>query len=332
MNDWGIFGHDWAVDYLRKGIANARVRHAYLIVGTPNVGKNLLAHTFASALNCTAPDITLRPCGECRSCKLMQSGNHPDMLYAELDPTSGALKIDPVRAIISKLAMKPYEARYRVALFQNFDSAADRTQDAMLKTLEEPPSHAILILLAQSPEALLPTILSRSQIIHLRPIAIDTLQAVLIKHYGAPDDQAEHLARFSGGRIGWAIDALQNPDVLDQRSKALDLFEEVLRGNRIIRFGLAEALSKDKDKLSLYPLFELWLTYWRDILHSIAGETHSLCNIDRIEMIRYFAQALSTDDVLKGIKTTQTTITQLSANINLRLRLEVLFLDYPFLR
>ena len=331
MNHWHIFGHDWAIRYLQQGIANERVRHAYLVLGTPNIGKHLLAHTFASALNCTAPDVAVRPCGECRSCRLMKSGNHPDMLYGELDPTSGALKIDAVRAVISKLAMKPYEARYRIAIFEDFDHAAARTQDAMLKTLEEPPSHAILILLATSLEALLPTILSRSQIIHLRPVSTETLQDVLINHYRAPFDDAVRLAHFSGGRIGWAISALQNPEVLDQRAKALDLFEQALTGNRRVRFGFAEGLSKDKDKLALYPLLELWLTYWRDIIHAISGNTTSLCNIDRINTINQFANVISDEDALNAIKITQTTLSQLSANINLRLRLETMFLDYPYL-
>ncbi|MDZ4672599.1 MAG: DNA polymerase III subunit [Phototrophicales bacterium] len=333
MNTWGIFGHDWAVNYLQQGLENDRIRHAYLIIGTPNIGKHLLSHTFASALNCTTPDIAMRPCGVCRSCKLMASGNHPDMLYGELDPNTGALKIDAIRAVISKLAMKPYDARYRVAIFEDFDHAAARTQDAMLKTLEEPPPHAVLILLATSLEALLPTILSRSQIIHLRPVSTETLQTVLVNQYGASTDHATKLAHFSGGRIGWAISALQNPDVLEQRAKALDLFEQALTGNRMVRFGMAEALSKDKDKQAVFPLLELWLTYWRDILHTIEGNMTSICNIDRHDALHHFsASGMSTEDALKAIKTTQTTLSQLGANINLRLRLEVMFLDYPYVR
>lgn len=329
MNEWSIFGHDWAVQYLRQSLQHGRVRHAYLIVGTPNIGKHLLAHTFASALNCTAPDIALRPCGTCRSCRLMVSGNHPDMIYAELDPNSGILKIDAVRAVIGKLAMKPYEARYRVAIFDEFDRTQARTQDAMLKTLEEPPAHAVIILIASGLESILPTILSRSQIIHLRPVSIETSYHVLRQHYGADDDTAQHLAHFCGGRIGWAISALHNPETLDQRATALDLFEQALSGMRHVRFDLADGLSKDK--LALFPLLELWLTYWRDILHVIEGEQHSLCNIDRLDKIRQFAKVMSVEDVLKGIRATQTTLSQLNANINLRLRLEVMFLDYPYL-
>ncbi|MCL4252152.1 MAG: DNA polymerase III subunit delta' [Anaerolineae bacterium] len=331
MSEWSILGHDWAVQYLRQSLAHGRVRHAYLIVGTPNIGKHLLAHTFASALNCTAPDIAMRPCGTCRSCKLMTSGNHPDMIYGELDPNSGILKIDAVRAVISKLAMKPYEARYRVAIFDEFDRTQARTQDAMLKTLEEPPAHAVIILIASGLDSILPTILSRSQIVHLRPVSIETLYHILKHHYGADDNTAKNLAHFSGGRIGWAISALQNPDVLEQRAKALNLFEEILMGNRIERFDFAEALSKDKDKQALFPLLELWLTYWRDILHMIEGEIGSICNIDRPDTLLYFsANGVTTEDALRGIKATQTTLAQLSANINLRLRLEVMFLDYPY--
>ncbi|MFW5692320.1 MAG: DNA polymerase III subunit delta', partial [Chloroflexota bacterium] len=127
-HQWPVYGHDWAVDYLRRGMANTRVRHAYLITGTSGLGKDTLAHAFAMALNCTEPDESLRPCGVCSACKRTRSGNHPDILYTETDANTGALKIEAIRAVTSRIAMKPYDARYRIAIMRDFDRAQPRAQ------------------------------------------------------------------------------------------------------------------------------------------------------------------------------------------------------------
>jgi DNA polymerase III subunit delta' len=326
-HNWPVYGHDWAVDYLRKGMENGRVRHAYLIAGTAGIGKNTLAHAFAMALNCVEEDPAHRPCGECRSCRQVVSGNHPDLLYTETDPTTGALKIEEVRSLTSRIAMKPYQARYRVAVLQDFDHAQPRAQDALLKTLEEPPPHAVLILLASSLEPILPTITSRSQVIHLRPVAADVISAVLMADYELEEEQAVLLARLSGGRLGWAISAVQQPEVFDQRMQALDLLEQALQMNRAGRFDLAQDLSRDK--VALAQLLELWLTYWRDVLLMTENSPVRLCNIDRQVTIEQLVYTVTPEQALEALRATQTLLDQLTLNINLRLAIEVMFLSYP---
>lgn len=325
---WPVFGHDWAVDQLRKSIAHGRVRHAYLITGASNIGKNTLAHAFAMALNCTAPDEAARPCLQCRSCHLIMSGNHPDILYGEHDDSTGALRIDAIRAVMRGLSMKPFESRYRVAIFADFDAAQPRAQDALLKTLEEPSPSAILILQAASPEALLPTITSRSQIINLRPVTLPVIRDMLAEHYGAETDRAELLARLCGGRIGWAISAFEDPAVLEQRETALDLLERCIEANRAGRFDVAQNLGKDKQALG--PVLELWQTYWRDLLLLTSGAREvPPANSDRLVRLQQFAIRLSTDEVNAALKATRRLLNDLRYNINLRLALEVMFLDYP---
>src|SRR5690606_21134427 len=146
-----------------------------------------------------------------RSCKLIYSQNHPDMLYSERDEKTGRLKIDALRDVMRLLALKPYDSRYRVAIFEGFDHAAPRAQDALLKTLEEPAPHAVLILLAESNENIMPTIVSRCQIIPLRPVSQAEVKGFLQMH-GADDERATLLARLSSGRIGWALTALQRSE------------------------------------------------------------------------------------------------------------------------
>lgn len=325
--NWPVYGHDWAVDYLRRGLANARVRHAYLITGMDSTGKDTLAHAFAMALNCEEPDVKDRPCFQCRSCKKIMSGNHSDMIYSETDPTTGALRIEAVRSVTSRLAMKPYEGRYRVAIMRDFQRARPQAQDALLKTLEEPAPHAVLILLASSLESILPTIISRSQVISLRPVAFHVVHDVLTTHYEVSEDEAQEIARFSGGRIGWAIRAAQEPDLLTQRAEALDMLEEAIRGDRRGRFDLAAGLGRDKS--ALYPLLELWLTFWRDMLLYIEGSSVKLSNIDRTVSIEQLSYDLMPEDVLKALEATRDMLDNLDTNANLRLALEAMFLDYP---
>ncbi len=330
QNTWAVYGHDWAVTYLQKGMLNNRVRHAYLITGAPNVGKSALAESFAMALNCQEADMMARPCGICRDCKKILSGNHSDVLYAEADATTGALKIEAVRTISSRIAMKPYEGRYRIAIFPHFDRAQPRTQDALLKTLEEPPPHAVLILLAASLESVLSTIISRSQVIQLRPVPAHYIRTILTERYHINADDAALLARISGGRIGWALEAIRTPELLAQREADLDLLDDALRADRSGRFALADKLSRDKSALA--PLFELWLTYWRDVLLYLEGDAERVCNIDRRPHIERMAYDVTAEAALRAIRATQTALNHLTYNLNLRLALEVMFLDFPGLR
>ncbi len=326
-HSWPVYGHDWAVDYLHRSIVKERVRHAYLITGPPSIGKRTLAQAFAMTLNCKHDDKAARPCGECRPCRLTRSGNFIDLLVAESDDSTSVLKIDAVREITHQIAMKPYEGRYKIAIFPDFQQAQPRAQDALLKTLEEPPAYAVLILLATSLESILPTITSRSQVIQLRPVTSDIIHNALMLNYKMMNEKAEMLARLSGGRIGWAIDAAQSEDMLEQREQALDLLESTLNMNRAERFDVAGKLGQDKP--SLKTLLQLWQTYWRDVLLHTEKSEISTTNVDRQIKIEQLAYDVTAAQALTALKATQTMLDQLNTNVNARLALEVMFLDYP---
>lgn len=323
--NWNVYGHDWAVDHLRKSMAYGRVRHAHLIAGAESVGKETLARAFAMALNCTNPDI--QPCGECSSCRRITSGNHPDVIYSERESDTSPLKIEEIRSVTQRLALKPFEARYRIAILRDFDAAQPRAQDALLKTLEEPAPHAMMILLARSLDAILPTITSRSQVLHLRPAPVGLVYDVLREHYPVDDAMAGLLARVSGGRIGWAIRALQQPELLEQRGMALDLLEQILSMNRAQRFEQANDLSKDKG--ALVTLLELWQTYWRDALLISTRSGIEPTNIDRAQALEQLAENYPAETMLAALNATRGTLQMLTTNANTRLALEVMFLDYP---
>lgn len=343
MNAWGVIGHDWAVEHLRKSMEFRRVRHAYLILGAESVGKETLARAFAMALNCEDPDPARHPCGVCAACTRIAHGTHPDVIYAQHDATTGALRIEEIRSVAGKLALKPFEARYRVAIFRDFDLARPQAQDALLKTLEEPSPASLLFLLArstdanlpttasgmtQTPEAILPTITSRSQIIRLRPVPASEIAHALIEQYSAGEDQASLIASASSGRVGWAIRALQDPGLLAQRETALDLLERLVAQPLTGRFKESDGLAKDR--LALYPLLSLWQTWWRDLLLLAEGAETPLTNLDRAAHLRVLAQHCTPDEVFEALSATRTALhTLITTNVQAKLALDVMLLQYP---
>ena len=327
--NWPVIGHEWAVDFLQRALANSRNRHAYLISGSPALGKMKLALAFARALNCEADLPLRRPCLACRSCTAISRGNDPDLIVAAGED-GAPLKVDAIRAVARQLALKPYASRYRIAVLEDFHLVAPLAQDALLKTLEEPPGHAVLLLLAASLEPVLPTIRSRAQQLPLRPVPPDAIKRHLMAS-GCEEEQAELLARLSGGRVGWAIAASQDPTPLDFRNEMLDLLSRVLEGSRLQRMQESDQLSRraGKDKAWLRNVLEIWQTYWRDVLLQCCDSPVKPCNSDRSAQIRALAGRLETAAALAALHATGRTLQALSTNANLRLALDALFLDYP---
>jgi DNA polymerase-3 subunit delta' len=250
------------------------------------------------------------------------------MLTARPDEKTGAIKIDAVRELMRTIALKPYSSPYRVTILENFDNAQDRAQDALLKTLEEPPPHAVLILLVSSPKGVLSTITSRCQSLPLRPLPLDTVKQALLDS-GAGDDQAALLAQLSAGRIGWALQALHHPEILTHRTQILDVLDNTLRGRLTQRFQLAEELAK-YDKVELRLILEIWQTYLRDLALLTQRSAVTPCNLDRLPMLEEFANQISAEAALKALRTTHFLLEDtLYTNANVRLALEVMMLDYP---
>ncbi|MFZ4827885.1 MAG: ATP-binding protein [Phototrophicaceae bacterium] len=329
-HNWLVYGHDWAVNQFRKSLQHNRLRHAYLISGTDSIGKRTLAYSLAMAINAPHAQQVGNIDYEKRASKLIMSGNHPDIVVAEHDSKTGALKIEAVREVTNKLALKPFEATYRIAIMNDFEQARPQAQDALLKTLEEPTERAILILLVNNPDKILATINSRCQIINLRPLSLEDTRHTLIHYYTLPPDQADLLARICGGRIGWAIQAHRDPSILEQRTDALNLLEDILRGKRAKRFASVEGISKDKP-LTLVVL-QLWMSYWRDLMIVTQGVHLPITNIDRQAMLTDLARSVVVERLQEAILATRDTAQSIrDTNVNVRLALENLTLRYPYL-
>ena len=335
---WGLIGHDWAVDLLRLSLLNGRQRHAYLFTGAASLGKRALALAFAQALNCEAEAVARRPCGSCRACRAIQRESDPD-LFLVAGEAGAPLKIGDIREVARLLALKPYAARYRIAILEDFHLIAPSAQDALLKTLEEPPAHAILILLATAEgkvlrgkleDLILPTIRSRAQTIPLKPAPIELVKRTLIER-GGDQERADLVARLSSGRIGWALTAMADDELLDFRRESLDALREIVDGGRLSRLKRAERLSKQTagQKAALRDILEIWLTYWRDVLLLCHDCPVKPSNSDRAGEIRSLAARIEPAAARTALQATRRTIDALATNANLRLALDALFLDYP---
>ena len=172
---WPIIGHQWAIELLDHGIQTHKLSHAYLFVGPNQVGKRTLGKALAQAILCTEDQA---PCGTCRSCQLIERGRHPDVQVVASD--GDRIKIEAIREMQHLVALSPVEGPYRIILIPDFDRATTSAANALLKTLEEPPSTVVLVLTATNVEALLPTIVSRCQIVPLRLLPGAEIRAALI--------------------------------------------------------------------------------------------------------------------------------------------------------
>lgn len=327
--NWGLLGHEWAVNLLRRQIADERLRHAYLFTGPLGVGRRSLALRLAQAVNCSQPPAPGAICGECRACRGFGRGQHPDLLLVERQEGDREIKIDALRALTRALSRTPLEARYQIALVLNFHHASEEAANALLKTLEEPNPSVILCLTALDADSIPATVVSRCEVLRLRPLPQAELAPALQTHLGVDAAQASLLASVSQGLPGLALRLQYDTTLLENRAQWLSALQGLLAGSRVQRFAFAEKASKDRKELKNMLL--VWLSYWRDVLVSASGATVPLANTDRAAEIGAVAQDIGFSQAADALQAVERTLTQLETNVNARLALEVLLLELPLL-
>jgi DNA polymerase III subunit delta' len=331
-NNWNLTGHEWAVDMLKKHVVHGTVRHAYLFAGPPGMGRRILALRFAQALNCKTPVEPGIPCGQCRDCKQIEAMQHVDLhIVQAVDDDGkarlgGTLKVDQIREIRRLLTYKPYQSNYRVALFLRFGEANDSAANALLKTLEEAPSYAVLILTADNPEQLLPTIVSRCEVLRLRPLRIDQVQHALEdKDYET--NQAKWIAHISGGRFGTALRLIESESLMLEREERLNDLQSLISASRVEKFAYADKLSRDRE--SMRKAILIWLSYWRDVMLRTAQARTPLVNVDRNLEIEDLAGQMDLSSARRVVMDLESALEKMDGNVNPRLLAEVLLLDLP---
>ena len=329
--EWGILGHQWAVDLLAQHAAHDGLRHAYLFTGPPGIGRRTLALRLAQAVNCLKPPLPGQPCGACPACVRLSKMQHPDLTVTQAEQTGGTLKVEQVRELQRSLSLAPYEARYRVALLLRFEEANPSAANALLKTLEEPPAQVLLLLTAESLESLLPTIVSRCESIRLRPLPLQDVAAGLEQRWGIPREQALLLAHLSGGRPGTAVRMHEHPEVLEARQTWLNDLASLMHAARVERFAYAQAAVKAaaEGKDSLRQCLMVWISFWHDVIYQACGSAAPLTNLDWAAQANEWGEIFGLARSRAALERIEHTLTLIDANVHPRLALETLFLDLP---
>ena len=325
--NWGMIGHEWAVKLLKNHIAQKQTRHAYLFTGPQGIGKRTLGLKFTQAVNCPNSTPDALPCEKCITCKRIQDMVYPDLNVVQAEQVGGVLKVEQIRELQHSLSLAPYEGKYRIALLLRFEEAHISASNALLKTLEEPNPQVILILTAESPELLLPTIVSRCEIIRLRPASIDSLTSALHEHMDVPQADARFLAHIANGRPGLAVKLHNHPDQLEKRLEVIEELCSLLNASRVDRFEYAQGLANDKEAARI--TLQTWVIFWRDILLKTTTSTAPLTNLDQETKIEAIASQLDTKTTYEVIKEIETTLDLMDRNVNLRLAIEVMLLKLP---
>ncbi len=329
--EWNILGHQTAIRYLKNHTEPGKIRHAYLITGPDGVGRRTLALAFAKALNCLQPPKAGDFCDHCLACRQINEQRYPDLTVVEVAEGSKDLKIDQIREMQQTLALAPFQSPYRLVLIPDFQRATIGASNALLKSLEEPPSKAVLVLTADAKESLLETIASRCEVIRLRPATIEGLENYLAAEKGLGPKIAQRLAHLAGGRVGTAIAYSQNQDLLEQYQSALQDLAHLLRSRLRQRLQYVEKRQgrKANTREQFAFLIATWLTFWRDVMIRRETDNIPLVNLDQSELIQETASLMSATQIERILKMHERSLGLLDSNVNPRLVIENLLLQLP---
>lgn len=325
---WNIIGHKKILDLLEKHILS-RPSHAYLFIGEEHLGKRTVAEQFAKILECN--DKTKRPCEKCLSCVQFDAGTHPDIIVLKKEPPlnkkslirrEGKIKIGKVRHLKRIFSLKPHSSPYKICLAPEADKLNEAASNALLKILEEPLGNVIFILIAPHVRALLPTIVSRCEIIKFFPIPKNILSASLKNKVSKND--FEKIVAFSRGRAGIAFELSENSEIIDFYNKSIKELTAFIEDDEVGRFKTAEKMSKNL--VAANKILNVWLSFFRDIIILKSGNQNLILNIDFKKEILKYSQKYAFLELKEIIKAILYTKSLFLKNVNPRLSLETLFL------
>jgi DNA polymerase-3 subunit delta' len=323
-----IYGNQQARARLERAALGDAVSHAWLLTGPADIGKTTLALEFARLLQCTGRAPTDGdPCGECASCRKIAHGAHPDVALVEPEKGKRTLGIDIVREMIRMASLAPTEGRWRIFVIPDIEHMAPAGMNALLKTLEEPAPQVILLLTSSEPETLLPTVLSRCQIVPMLPLSPDEVARALSERWQVSDTEARALAGLANGRLGWAVRAAEKPELREQRIHELEELAGLATASRDERLRRAGALGTDVE--SARRVLELWTLWWRDVVLAAGGASHLVTSGALRTQAERLGRALGVERAQAFLRALLDAQLALEANANPRLTMEVLALDLP---
>lgn len=320
-----IIGQEHIKEHLKSSISSGKISHAYLITGEVQAGKEFIANVFAQTLLCENPKDGIEPCGQCHSCIQAITKNHPDIITVTHSKPN-TVSVDDIRTqIVGDVSIKPYSRPYKVYIMNEAEKMSPQAQNALLKTLEEPPEYVVILLLTTSKSMMLPTILSRCVQLDMRPVEDKTVRKYLMTELHVPDYQADICVAFARGNIGKARS-------LATSEEFENIKEEAIRVLKYIRNMDVADMVKTVRKLQEYKMntddfLDIMTIWYRDVLlYKATMDADSIVFKDEGAQIRKNASESAYEGIEEILDAIEKTKARLKANVNFDLAMELLLL------
>jgi len=318
-----ILGNDMVKEHFKMAIENHKVSHAYILTGEAGMGRKSIANAFAMTLLCEKGGS--EPCMVCHSCKQVLGGNHPDILYVRHEKPA-SIGVDDIREQINNnIMIRPYSSYYKIYIVDEAEKMTVQAQNALLKTIEEPPSYAVIILITTNQEAFLPTILSRCVQLKLKPLKDFTVKSYLTEHLHVPDKDAEICAAFARGNLGKAIHLASSEEFKDLYHKVMTIIKNVETMDIVMLLDCIREIKEQNFEIGeVLDLMQLW---YRDVLmYKVTKDMNLLIFKDEYKMINEMGQKADYAGLERILAAIDTARTRLDANVNMELAMELLLL------
>lgn len=318
-----VIGHNDIIEYIQNAVSQDKVSHAYILNGERGSGKKMLADLFAMTLQCE--EHTPSPCGECHSCKQAKSGNHPDIIHVKHEKPN-TISVDDIRTQVNNdIVIKPYSSPHKIYIIPEADLLSVQAQNALLKTIEEPPAYAVIFLLTENAESLLPTIMSRCVMLKLRNIKTTLIKKYLMEQMQIPDYQADICAAFAQGNMGRAIMLASSEHFNEIKEEALQLLRHI---NEMEISEIVSAIKKiGTYKLSVNDYLDIIMIWYRDVLiYKATKDVNGIVFADQLKYIKDRANKSSYEGIEIILDSLEKAKARLKANVNFGLVMELLLL------
>lgn len=323
LNFHDIVGHEQIKEHFQMAIENQKVSHAYILTGEAGMGRKSLAHAFALALLCEKGKA--EPCMECHACKQVLSGNHPDLIHVTHEKPN-SIGVDDIREQINDTIMvRPYSSYYKIYIVDEAEKMTQQAQNALLKTIEEPPSYAVIILLTTNQEAFLPTILSRCVQLKLKPLRDFTVKSYLTEALHVPEADADIFAAFARGNLGKAISLVSSEDFKLMHQEVLKLLKSIQ--NMDISELLDSIKTLKEQNLDIYECLDFIQMWYRDVLlYKVTKDLNLLIFKDQYRSINEISMNSSYEKLERVLEAIDKARVRLDANVNMELAMELMLM------
>lgn len=317
-----VIGHKDLIGYFQTAMKSGKISHAYILNGEKGSGKHILARTFAAALNCEGEN---RPCGECHSCRQAESKNHPDIVEVMHDKPN-SISVEDIRTqLVDDVTIRPYSSPYKVYIVGDAEKMTPQAQNALLKTIEEPPEYVVILLLTTNASALLPTILSRCVMLNTKPVPDAEVREYLMEHVQIPDYQADICVAFAQGNIGKAVQLASSENFGEIKAAAVHLLTHVPEMD--IADIAAAVKSVAAFKVDIRDYLDILAVWYRDVLYFKAtNDADGIIFKENLRAIQEQTRTISYEGIEQILESIQKAKERLTANVNFELTMELLFL------